>query len=76
MKYNSRSHSIWFNMNVGGLHWVHNDLTDTNLKAVHSCPVCQAFRHSTVWRHSAADAAALAAISGAAAVPPPLAMAA
>jgi hypothetical protein len=36
--------SIWLNMHLGWLHWAHNDLTDTNLKARHSCPVCEPFR--------------------------------
>ncbi len=34
----------WLNFHLGGFHWVHNDLTDTNLKAIHSCPACRMFR--------------------------------
>ena len=37
--------SVWLNMCLGWLHWVHNDLTDDNLKAQHSCPVCREFRN-------------------------------
>ena len=36
--------SEWLNLHLGGFHWAHNDLADWNLKAVHSCPVCRAFR--------------------------------
>src|SRR5271165_3433055 len=34
----------WLNLHLGGLHWVHNDLTGTNLKAIHSCLACRMFR--------------------------------
>jgi hypothetical protein len=35
----------WLNYHLGGIHWVHNDLTDVNLLAFHaSCLTCRAFR--------------------------------
>ena len=61
LRYNNRLHSVWLNMHVGGLHWIHNDLTEVNLGAVHSCPVCRAFRSTTNWQHGKAANDALAA---------------
>ena len=40
----ARYRSEWLNLNLGGGHWPHNHLTSANLKAVHSCPTCRAFR--------------------------------
>ncbi len=36
--------SVWLNMHLGGFHWIHNDLSDANLQATHSCAVCNALR--------------------------------
>jgi hypothetical protein len=45
IKVNSpRLRSVWLNWHLGGFHWAHNDLTNVNLKAIHSCPVCREFR--------------------------------
>jgi hypothetical protein len=34
----------WLNWHLGGFHWIHNDLVDVNLKAIHSCLTCREFR--------------------------------
>lgn len=41
-----RLRSEWLNLHLGGFHWIHNDLTDWNLKAVHDCPTCRGFRQA------------------------------
>jgi hypothetical protein len=45
-KNTSQLRLAWLNMHLGWLHWVHNDPTDTNLKARHGCAVCRDFRHT------------------------------
>jgi hypothetical protein len=47
-----RLRSEWLNLHLGGYHWIHNDLTDWNLKAIHSCPVCREFRKRHWPRHA------------------------